>query len=147
MDTNDMKTWRVQSPNAMGFHKVITPDQSACQVAQIFRLNLPKGASYTLQSNELELHPVLIQGKAMVQHSVLGKDELDKYESFYIPAQNTVQITALEESIFYIAGAVYEGIGEAFIRKFDSSLPIGDMHQIHGEGAGRREVMFTCYVQ
>ena len=111
MDTNDMKTWRVQSPNAMGFHKVITPDQSACQVAQIFRLNLPKGASYTLQSNELELHPVLIQGKAMVQHSVLGKVELDKFDSFYIPAQNTVQITALEESIFYIAGAVYEGIG------------------------------------
>lgn len=73
MDTNDMKTWRVQSPNTMGFHKVITPDQSACQVAQIFRLNLPKGASYTLQSNELELHPVLIQGKAMVQHSVLGR--------------------------------------------------------------------------
>ena len=49
MDTNDMKTWRVQSPNTMGFHKVITPDQSVCQVAQIFRLNLPKGASYTLQ--------------------------------------------------------------------------------------------------
>ena len=105
MDTDDMKTWRVQSPNTMGFHKVITSNQSACQVAQIFRLNLPKGASYTLQSNELELHPVLIQGKATIQHPVLGNVELNKFDSFYIPSENTVQIKALEECIFYIAGA------------------------------------------
>ena len=39
--------------------------------------------------------------------------------------------------------AVYEGIGHAFFRSFDLSQPVGDIHQIHGEGIGQREVMMT----
>ena len=35
----------------------------------------------------------------------------------------------------------HEGIGHAFFRSFDLSQPVGDIHQIHGEGIGQREVM------
>ena len=59
-----METWKVQSSDEKGFHKVITPDTCECQEAQMFRLNLPAGESYTLESKELELHPVLLAGKA-----------------------------------------------------------------------------------
>lgn len=83
---NDMMSWRVQSPESMGFHSVITPDTAACQVAQMFRLNLPKGASYHLQDDERELHAVLIQGRAEVEQDALGKVPLEKLDSFYIPA-------------------------------------------------------------
>ena len=37
----------------------------------------------------------------------------------------------------------HEGIGHAFFRSFDLSQPVGDIHQIHGEGIGQREVMMT----
>ena len=37
----------------------------------------------------------------------------------------------------------HEGIGHAFFRSFDRSQPVGDIHQIHGEGIGQREVMTT----
>ena len=37
----------------------------------------------------------------------------------------------------------HEGIGHAFFRSFDLSQPVGDIHQIRGEGIGQREVMMT----
>ena len=49
----------------------------------------------------------------------------------------------MTDIVFYVGGAVYEGIGVPSFRKYDATLPIGDMHQIHGKGAARREVMFT----
>ena len=60
----EMESWRVQSPEEPGFHAVITPDKCACQETQIFRLNLPKGESYHLETGKLEMHPVLITGAA-----------------------------------------------------------------------------------
>ena len=65
-----METWSVQSPDAPGFHAVITPDKCECQETQMYRLNLLKGQSYRLESGEPELHPVLIQGAA---------NQVDKY--------------------------------------------------------------------
>ena len=44
---------------------------------------------------------------------------------------------------FYIAAAVYEGYGKAFFRAFEKDAPVGDIHQIHGEGIGQREVFMT----
>ena len=61
-----METWKVQSSDEKGFHKVITPDTCECQEAQMFRLNLSAGESYTLESKELELHPVLLAGVDML---------------------------------------------------------------------------------
>ena len=37
-----METWAVQSPDAPGFHTVITPDKCECQATQMYRLNLLK---------------------------------------------------------------------------------------------------------
>ncbi len=144
-----MEKWSVQSPKTEGFHKVITPETCECQEAQMFRLNLSKGSSYTLQSGNLEMHPVLLKGKAKLSGHKGGKlgQEMEKLDSCYLPGDDEVTITAQEDCIFYIAGAKYEGIGEPHFRKFDPTLPIGDVHQIHGEGAGRREVMFTLAPQ
>ncbi len=142
-----MEKWRVQSPGEPGFHKVIVPETCECQEAHIFRLNLLKGESYKLESGNLEIHPVLLKGEASLsEHEVLSKDMV-RFDSFYIPAKNSIKITAKQDCIFYIAGARYEGIGEPSFRRWDPTLPIGDIHQIHGSGAGEREVMFTLAPQ
>lgn len=60
-----------------------------------------------------------------------------------MPGCQSVQIHAEERSIFYIAGAVDEQIGKTLFRKFDISVPLGGIHQIHGSGTAEREVMFT----
>ena len=137
-----MEKWMVQSSEKPGFHEVITPKTCECKEVQMFRLNLPKGETYVLESKDLEMHPVLLAGKAKLHHSVLSQD-MDKYDACYIPGNDKLKIEALEDCIFYIAGAKYEGIGKPFFRKFNKDLPIGDIHQIHGKGAGRREVMMT----
>ena len=145
-----METWSVQSPEEPGFHAVITPDKSECREEYIYRLNLPKGESYTLSSGKLEMHPVLIEGAAKLSGHAVLNETMKQFDAFYIPGGDSVTITALEDCIFYIAGAVYEGIGHAFFRSFDLSQPVGDIHQIHGEGIGQREVMMDleevyCY--
>lgn len=137
-----MEKWMVQSSEKPGFHEVITPKTCECKEVQMFRLNLPKGETYVLESKDLEMHPVLLAGKTKLHHSVLSQ-EMDKYDACYIPGNDKLKIEALEDCIFYIAGAKYEGIGKPFFRKFNKDLPIGDIHQIHGKGAGRREVMMT----
>ncbi len=146
-DKERMEKWSVQSPSTPGFHAVITPDKADCKVAHVFRLNLLKGESYLLKSGDLELHPVLIEGEASLsEHSILNQ-EMTRFDSFYIPAEDSIKITAKTDCIFYIAGAKYEGIGKPMFRKYDPSLPIGDLHQIHGSGVAEREVMFTLAPQ
>lgn len=138
-----MEKWSVQSSDESGFHAVITPENSDCKATYIYRLNLQKGESYYLESKELEMHPVLMKGKAKLsKHHVLN-EKMEKLDSFYIPGKDAIEITAEEDCIFYIAGAVCEGIGEPHFRKYDPTLPIGGIHQIHGSGVGQREVMFT----
>ena len=125
-----MEKWSVQSPEEPGFHAVITPDKCECQETQMYRLNLLKGQSYTLESRDSELHPVLISGAAKLSdHSVLN-ETMKQFDAFYIPGNDSVTITALEDCIFYIAGAKYEGVGKPFFRSFDLSQPVGDIHQI-----------------
>lgn len=142
-----MEQWSVQSSEEWGFHKVVTPDTCECREAQIFRLNLQKGSSFLLESKGLELHGVLISGKAVLSEHTVLNEKMHKFDSFYIPGKNEVRITAEEDCFFYIAGAVCEEYGEPMFRKFDITLPIGDIHQIHGSGVGQREVMFTLAPQ
>lgn len=144
----DMSNWAVQSPEAPGFHAVITPDKSDCREARIYRLNLKAGDSHTLNSGEQEMHPVLCGGQAILSgNPELNGNKMEKYDSFYIPSETKVTITAEKDCFYYIAAAVCEGYGKTFFRKFNADLPIGDIHQIHGEGTGRREVMFTLAPQ
>lgn len=137
-----MEGWNITSPEEEGLHKCVQPGIQDCKAAYAYRLNLKEKSSYILESGELEMNPVLLKGKAKISCSAF-EDELNKLDSFYIPGGMTVEIEALENCIFYIGAAVCEGYGKAFLRKFDKDLPLGEIHQIHGEGVGQREVFFT----
>ncbi len=139
----EMKTWSVQSPETSGWHTVIAPGSSASKVSYVFRLNLKKGEAYEINTGELEMHPVLITGKATLSGNADLPSAMDRFDSFYMPAKSKVTVTAVEDCVFFVGGALYEGIGSTSFRKYDPTLPLGDIHQIHGHDAGRREVMFT----
>lgn len=135
--------WKVESSEEVGFHPVITKENSECKAIEIYRLNLLAGQKYSLETKSKEMHPVLIEGQAILEDHDELNQEMKDLDSFYLPSNNKITIKALEDSIFYIAAAKCEGIGKPSFRKFDISLPIGDIHQIHGKGVGEREVMFT----
>lgn len=137
-----MESWKVSSSNLEGLHKCIQPGVQDCKVAHIYRLNLTKGDTTVLESNQLEMNPVLIKGCAEVSCEAFC-EKMEALDSFYITGGMSVEIKATEDCVFYIGGAVCEGFGKPFFRRFDKSLPLGEIHQIHGSGAGRREVFFT----
>ena len=135
--------WHVVSPEEPGLHEVVAPGKTPNRAAYIYRLNLLPGQEYRLCSGKLEMNPVLIRGACRIDGGGLHEDMV-KLDSFYIPGGTEVSITAGEEgAVFYIGAAVCEGIGKPFFRKCDLTLPIGNIHQIHGEGSGQREVFFT----
>jgi len=137
-----MKNWKYTSPVKPGFHEVITPENSDCKESRFYRLNLKAGSSYTLNSDNLEMNLAVIQGRIIITHTLL-RQEMKKLDSLYIPGKTLIKIKALEDSFCYIGGAPYEGIGELFYRPIDLSLPIGNIHQIHGKSPYEREVFMT----
>ena len=143
-ETRDrLHDWKFQSPDTNGFHEVIVAGKADCKAINMFRLNLVPGQSYTVGSDTLEIHPVIIEGKAKVTEAPFGDLDLKRFDSFYLPAKCSAKITAVDNCNIYIAGAPFDGIGEPSFRIYDPDLPIGKIHQIHGEGLGRREVSFT----
>lgn len=142
-----MEKWNFTSPTEEGFHEVIIPGKADCKAVYIYRLNLKAGDSHLLCSEDLEMNPVLISGNAKLSGNPVFNQDMLKFDSFYIPGNTKVKISSVDDCIFYIAGAKYEGIGNPSFRKFDITLPIGDIHQIHGQGVGQREVMFTLTPQ
>lgn len=140
---NRLESWRFQSPETEGFYQVITPGVDDCKAISIFRLNLKKGNTHELVSNELEMNGAVISGSVTVKSNRVDAT-LDKLDSFFICPNVTLTITAVDDCIVYIAGAIGEDNGFERTRKFDWTLPIADIHQIHGKGTGEREVMFTC---
>lgn len=137
-----MRGWNIVSPVREGFHACIRPGVQDCKSVHIYRLNLRKGDVHTLESGSLEMNPVLLEGMAEITTSQ-WKEKMVKLDSFYIPGDTSVRIEALEDCVFYIGAAICEGYGKLFFRKFDKDLPFGEIHQIHGHGAGKREVFFT----
>lgn len=135
--------WRVQSSPEEGMHTVIAPGQRGCLVSCIRRLNLSPGRRYTLETGGQEMCVHLIQGRARLCSPLLGEQAMDKLDSFYLPGNCQAEITGETACVFYLGCAPCEGYGRPRFRKFDPSLPLGDVHQIHGSGVGRREVMFT----
>ncbi len=134
--------WLYSSPSDNGFHEVVTPENSDCKVSWIFRLNLPKNHSHKIQSNNLEFNAVVIKGKIEIFYE--DKEySLKTLDSFYIPGNSTIQISAVDDLIMYIGGSLYEGIGSFFIRKYSNNTPVGDIYQIHGKTPYKREVFFT----
>src|SRR6056297_2500925 len=115
-DLFDPAHWKYESSVKEGFHEVVTPDNSICKVTWAFRLNLQKGKTYSLLDNRLELNGVVISGKMKVKY-----DEdfvsLNKYDSFYLPADKKLIIKATEDMSLFIGGAQYDEEGSFFIRK------------------------------
>lgn len=135
--------WKVQSPESPGWHVVVAPDRSECQHARVFRLNLTAGQSHVVATGDLEMHPVVIQGSVDLSDHPTATGRLNRFDGVYLPGNQTVTVTAVEDAILYVGGAVCEGIGEPVVTRYNPDEPIGDIHQVHGEGTSRREVMFT----
>lgn len=138
--------WRFTSPEETGLHEVITPNNSPCELTWIYRLNLEKGKSFSLQNDKLELSAAVIKGKILLHYEDSSK-VLDKLDSFYLPAGNTAIMAAEKDTIIFIGGSLWEGKGSFFTRKYDLNLPLNDIHQIHGETPYKREVFMTLAQQ
>ena len=139
---SDLCNWKYTSSTSEGYHCVVSPDNSECKEVWIFRLNLSAGNAFVLEHNLLELSAVVIAGKMILEQ---GNDShaLERFDSFYLPAGYPARIKATHDLFLYIGGARYEGIGAFFVRKFDLSLPLGEIHQIHGKPPYEREVFMT----
>lgn len=151
-----MEKWKIISPEEYGFYEVISPVRNDCQQTFIYRLNLKEGEEFLLnpskiskdRNNEyigLELNTILVKGNAEVENEIF-EEEMKRLDSFYIIKDTKTRIKATSDCIFYIGGAIDEGYGKPYYRKFDLTLPIGDIHQIHGKKgtSGEREVFMTC---
>jgi 5-deoxy-glucuronate isomerase len=134
--------WKYISPGHQGFHLVVSPENSDCQTIRGFRLNLEKGTEYHLSDENLELNGAVISGKALL---FFYKEEylLSERDSFYLPAGHHVIIKAQSNLVIYFGGAPFEGKGEFFVRKYDMSLPAGNIRQVHGNPPYQREVFMT----
>jgi 5-deoxy-glucuronate isomerase len=135
--------WKYSSPAEEGFHTVVSPQTSDCALTWIFRLNLGIGQSYSLKHDSLELNGFVVQGSLDITSSDGESVRLDKFGSFYIPAQYEITIKAREKAVLFIGGGPYEDIGEYFVRSYDPTLPTGEIRQLHGEFPFKREVCFT----
>lgn len=138
----DKEGWLHLSPEAPGMHTVIAPRISDCRSVWVYRLNLSSGESYALETGGQEMNAVLIRGGAAAAADAFS-ERMSPLDSFYLPGGHRATLTACEDSVFYLGAAVCEGHGTAFYRRYDPSLPLGDIHQIHGAGSGLREVFFT----
>lgn len=145
-DLTHPSRWKYSSPETEGFHSVVTPENSPCKVSWAFRLNLQKGNKHQLYMDALELNGSVIEGSVRVIHSVL-EDNLGERDAFYLPGGQKLEIEAIEDCILFIGGGLYEGKGSFFIRRYDLSLPLGNIHQLHGKPPYEREVFMTCAQQ
>lgn len=138
----NLNNWKIVTPREKGFFEVVAPGRNDCRVLYFYRLNLTSGQKYTLKSGKLELNAALIKGETELKSDFFN-EFLEKLDSFYLPGGAEVELTATVDSVFYIGGAVCEGKGRPFFRKYQKDLPLGDIRQIHGKGAGEREVFMT----
>ena len=138
--------WKYSSPKEEGFHEIITPDNSACKITWIFRLNLTENSEYSLQQKNLELNGVVINGSIKIQKGPESFD-LGRLDAFYLPSGEQITIRAEADCSVYIGGSICEKKGRFFTRKYDLSLPLGDIHQVHGKPPYRREVIMTLAQQ
>ena len=95
-DLNHPKNWKYGSPEKEGFFEIVTPENSACKLTWIFRLNLKEGSVYELLNEQLELNGVVISGSIKLDYEN-DLIELQKLDSFYLPAKENLKITASED--------------------------------------------------
>ena len=138
--------WKYSSPGEVGFHTIISPDNSACKITRIFRLNQGKDDTCTLLDEKLELNGIVIKGELKII-SDSGAELLSRLDSFYLPSKEKVKMVFLEDSSVFIGGAPCDGKGEYFTRKYNASLPLGNIRQVHGKPPYRRDVFMTVAQQ
>lgn len=138
----DKESWLHLSPRASGMHAVIAPSISDCEFVWIYRMNLQGGEKYRLETGAQEMNVIVIRG-SVVARSIAFDEAMRALDSFYLPGGAVAELEAQEDAVLYIGAAVCEGYGTPLFRRFDLSLPLGEIHQIHGGGSGRREVFFT----
>lgn len=138
----DPKDWKYPSPSEPGWHAVVSPANSVCKVTSAFRLNLPKDERYTLSDDRLEINGVVIEGSVSISHDE-DRRQLGKFDSFYLPAGESLEIEAIDEAILYLGGGPYEGTGGFFVRAYDSDMPKGEIRQTHGAPPYQRDVFMT----
>ena len=137
-----MENWHVVSPDAEGLHTVVSPQKTSCAVSNVLRLNLSAGKHFLLETGGQEMNAVLISGAARACCRAFDQS-MERLDSFYAPGGMSIDILAKSDCVFYLAAAPCDGVGKPFFRRFDLSLPLGEIHQIHGSGSGEREVFFT----
>jgi 5-deoxy-glucuronate isomerase len=141
-DWNDPAGWKYVSPEEAGWHAVVTPDNSPCRAIRMFRLNLRAGQRQVLDDAALEMAAGVVGGELEL-HAGSTSARLKKFDSFYLPGACRAEVAAVTDSTLYIGAALYEGVGEFFVRPFDSQLPLGPIHQVHGKPPYEREVFMT----
>ena len=82
----------------------------------------------------------VIKGSVRFIHSSL-EDKLGKRDAFYLPGGQSLEIEALEDCVIFIGGGLFEGKGMFLFVKYDLSLPLGNIHQVHGKPPFQREVL------
>lgn len=137
-----MERWKFISSGQEGLHEIIAPGKADCEQVYIYRLNLSAGQSYVLKTGDKEMNAACVKGSAHVSTQAFREDCM-KLDSFYVTKETDVTVEAKEDLVIYIGAAMDEGFGRPYFRKFDLSLPLGEIHQIHGKGVGRREVFMT----
>ena len=139
---NTKLNWRYKSPDSQGYHMVVSPENSDLKTTWGFRLNLDAGSEYQLADGKLELNGTVISGQAILVCKGF-EYPLAPRDSFYMPAKTTVTILAKSNLVIFLGGAPCEGNGNFFVRKYDLSLPLGNIHQVHGKPPYQREVFMT----
>lgn len=142
MTRHDPSGWKRRSSPDPGWHVVADPRNSPFRTSHIFRLNLRAGETHTISMPGLELTGSVIAGSVELSHGPEGA-RLGKCDSFYMPGGERVDLTAVEDAVLYLGGGPCEGIGKFYVRPLNRDLPIGPIHQIHGEPPYEREVFMT----
>ncbi len=152
---NDKKAptdWKYTSPTSRGLHLVVSPDNSACVRTWIYRLNLPAGATQTLDQDlpgapgnrSLELNALVTAGRVSISEArtATGKT-LGPLDSWYQTPAESVTVEALEDAALFVGGAPFEDRGTFYVRPYDPKIPLGEIRQVHGKPPYRRDVFMT----
>lgn len=142
MKRPDPAQWKRRSPTMPGLHAVADPSNSPFRTSHIYRLNLPAGDSFVLSVPGIELTASVIAGSVVLSHDSMEM-LLGKCDSFYMPGGDRVTLVARSDAVLYVGGGPCEGHGLFYVRPLDLSLPIGPIHQVHGEPPFEREVFMT----
>lgn len=140
MKREDMYKWNVATTKEYGVQEAISPQKQECEYTHINRINLKAGDSHIVSSEGYEMCIALVSGAGHAKVDGCFDEEMKKLDCVYLSADTGCVLTAREDCSFYVAFAKYEGIGQTHFIRFDPDTPLGDFHEIHGEGIFKREV-------